>query len=115
LFTPKTLQRAFAVSPRFASNLFSVLQDQARYQQRYATQVQDGLSRLSASLLSRSSAMGQDQHCVVVTQAQLATETGLSRQWVNRLLKELESKGIAQRRRGRIVLHAPSRLSLLSG
>ncbi|MEM9792864.1 MAG: helix-turn-helix domain-containing protein, partial [Pseudomonadota bacterium] len=104
---------AFATSPKFASNLVAVLHDQATHSLQYTTSNDDGLRRLSASLLSRSTPSGDRKRQVVATQSQLAAETGLSRQWVNRLLKELEKRGLAECGRGHIVLHSPSRLEAL--
>lgn len=113
LFTRKRLLSAFAASPTFASNLVAVLQDQATHSLQYNMRNDDGLRRLSASLLSRSTPSGDCKREVIATQSQLATETGLSRQWVNRLLKELEKRGIAECGRGHIVLHSPSWLEAL--
>lgn len=113
LFTTQKLQSAFATSPTFASNLVAVLQEQATHSLLYSVRNDDGLRRLSASLLSRSTPSGDRKRKVIATQSQLATETGLSRQWVNRLLKELEKQGIAECGRGQIVLHSPSRLEAL--
>lgn len=113
LFTPQKLLSAFATSPAFARNLVAVLQDQTTHSLHYTMKNDDGLRRLSASLLSRSTPSGDCKRKVIATQSQLATETGLSRQWVNRLLKELERRGIAECRRGHIVLHSPSGLEAL--
>lgn len=110
LFTSQRLQKAFAASPKFASNLVTVLQDQSTYHLQCTTRTENGLGRLSSSLLSRSTQSSEHKRKVVVTQSQLAMETGLSRQWVNKLLKELENRGIAERRRGYIILHSLSRL-----
>ncbi len=107
LFTSQKLQTAFAASPRFASNLVTVLQDQTKHHLRCSSKTEDGLGRLSASLLSRSKLSGEQKTRVKVTQSQLATETGLSRQWVNKLLKELEKRGFAERKRGHVVLLNP--------
>ncbi len=113
LFTSLKLQSALAISPKFAANLVNVLQEQTKYSLLRTTKDENGLRRLGASLLSRSTPTGQDKRKVVATQSQLAAETGLSRQWVNKLLKELEEMGIAECGRGHIVLHSPSGLEAL--
>ena len=112
-FTPQRLLSAFTKSPKFASNLVAVLHEQANHSLQHTTSNDDGLRRLSASLLSRSTPSGDHRREVIATQSQLAAETGLSRQWVNRLLKELEKRGIAECGRGHIVLHSPSGLEAL--
>lgn len=109
-FTHTNLKQAFGVSSQFASNFVAALQQQTRHHVSSATQAENGLDRLSASLLSRSWTGNGQRRKVQVTQSQLATETGLSRQWVNRLLKQLEHQGIAECGRGHILLHAPARL-----
>ena len=109
-FTPQRLLSAFATAPKFASNLVAVLHDQATHSLQYTTRNDDGLRRLTASLLARSTPSGDRKREVIATQSQLATETGLSRQWVNRLLKELETRGIAECGRGHIVLNCANGL-----
>lgn len=113
-FTAKSLQASFAASAGFACNFVDVLQRQMRHHLDHLSQAEDGLSRLSASLLSRCQQTAHLQRKVHVTQSELAMETGLSRQWVNQLLRQLEHQGIAQRGRGCVVLNAPARLAEMS-
>jgi CRP/FNR family cyclic AMP-dependent transcriptional regulator len=56
-----------------------------------------------------------EQHAseVRLTQAQIAAELGLSRQTVSRILGELETQQLVQRRRGRVVVADRKRLELL--
>lgn len=60
----------------------------------------DVLSEVSEFLLSH-----QKDNTVVATQADIAMDIGSAREVVSRKLAILESKGLIQRERGRIVLH----------
>ncbi|WP_378212883.1 Crp/Fnr family transcriptional regulator [Aquicoccus sp. G2-2] len=110
LFAPEQLLSAFSMSPRFAANFMQILQSQTAMAMCSSGRSDCGSKRLAASLLARledGQASGQKLY---VTQAQLATETGLSRQWVNRLLKQFERQGFAEIGRGHVLLRTPSKL-----
>lgn len=114
-YTHDRLQKAFEKSPRFASNFVHLLNSQSRFAIRLLSRSDSGLRRLSISLLSRVEDGATSSQKLVVTQSQLAIETGLSRQWVNRLLRQLERQGIAEMRRGHLLLHTPAALRNAAG
>jgi DNA-binding MarR family transcriptional regulator len=109
-FDQTQIRRAFEQSSQFATNLMHLQQAQTNFSLGFLGRSDPGLRRLGTSLLSRLRCRHSDGQRVLVTQSELAIETGLSRQWVNRLLKQLESKGIAKMGRGHVVLRSPSRL-----
>lgn len=115
LYTRDRLQKAFETSPRFASNFVRLLNSQSRFAIRALSRSDSGLRRLSSSLLSRVDEGATSSQKLVVTQSQLAIETGLSRQWVNRLLRQLERQGIVEMGRGHVLLHAPAALRHAAG
>lgn len=110
MFDQTKLKRAFDCSSQFAANLMHLQQAQTNFSLGYLRRSDPGLRRLGTSLLSRLRCRHSGGQRVLVTQSELAIETGLSRQWVNRLLKQLERKGIAKMGRGHVLLHSPSRL-----
>ncbi|MCZ4352760.1 helix-turn-helix domain-containing protein [Roseovarius aestuarii] len=109
-FTPAQLLTAFKSSAQFALTFMQILQRQAAMAMCSHNQSDCGSKKLAASLLARLEGGQPVGQKVYVTQAQLATETGLSRQWVNRLLKQFERQGIAELGRGHVFLRAPSKL-----
>lgn len=111
-FTAGGLERAFAASSLFALNFVDILHAQYSAAMLFFDEAdRGGLRRLSTSLLARADRNATRDWMLCVTQSELAIETGLSRQWVNRLLKRLESRGIAELGRGQVLLRAPGRLS----
>ena len=111
-YTHSTLSRAFSISPTFAFNFVRLLQAQNNtVLSAIGNSDRKGLRRLATSLLTRLDRLNGESQRLNVTQSQLATETGLSRQWVNHLLKHLECQNIATRGRGYIFLRAPARLA----
>ncbi|MEO9778627.1 MAG: helix-turn-helix domain-containing protein [Sedimentitalea sp.] len=115
LFTPLRLMSAFSISAQFAANFMQILQCQTAEVMCSPIHSDCGSKRLAASLLARLEDGQPAGQKVFVTQAQLATETGLSRQWVNRLLKQFERQGIAELGRGHVLLRAPARLECQFG
>ncbi|WP_182585810.1 Crp/Fnr family transcriptional regulator [Aminobacter ciceronei] len=110
-YTEGDLEAAFECSARFACNFVDILRAQYSAVMLLLDDTdRDGLRRLGASLLARAERSATKDQKLRVTQSQLASETGLSRQWVNRLLKRLERKGIAELGRGHVQLRAPGRL-----
>lgn len=110
-YSQSALLAAFAYVPGFACNFMEILCAQ------HATVIESlgdpaplGVRRLAQSLLARADRDDGQHPKVWVTQAELASETGLSRQWVNRLLRGLEKQGIAQLGRGYVVLCSPATL-----
>ncbi|MFV2092358.1 MAG: Crp/Fnr family transcriptional regulator [Hyphomicrobiales bacterium] len=110
-YNQSTLREAFDCAPGFALNFVEVLCAQhSRVTQTFGDPAPMGVARLANSLLAHA---GQDQATnsrVWITQAELACETGLSRQWVNRLLRGLEKRGIARLGRGYVELCLPDML-----
>lgn len=110
-YTAGDLEAAFAISPRFACNFIDILRTQySAAMLLLEDSDRDGVRRLGASLLARAKRNAGGDQKLRVTQSQLANETGLSRQWVNQLLKRLERRGIAELGRGHVLLRAPGRL-----
>jgi len=110
-YTQSALSHAFSKAPQFALNVVLVLQaQQSAAIMALKNPNRNGLKRLATSLLARLDELNNEQKILFVTQAELAAETGLSRQWVNYLLKQLEKKGIAKPGRGQIFLSSASRL-----
>ena len=108
------LRAAFVCAPGFAFNFVEALCTQhTMVIETLGDPAPVGVARLAGSLLARSGSDDGECSKVWITQAELACETGLSRQWVNRLLRGLEKRGIAQLGRGYVVLSAPARLMSL--
>ena len=109
-YSQPALLAAVALAPAFGCNFIEILcAQQTKVTETLYDPVSMGVRRLARSLLARAGESGgEEESCakVAVTQAELAFESGLSRQWVNRLLRGLEKQGVAQVGRGYVVLHS---------
>lgn len=113
-FSRRALLAAITAAPAFGCNVVGLLSaQQASVAAALGDPTAAGVERLARALLARmpsdaaESREGAPRTTIEVTQAELAFESGLSRQWVNRLLRGLEAKGIAQVGRGHVVLPSP--------
>jgi len=107
-YTLSALHKAIASVPSFACNFIEILCcQQEKLYSNYQGEIKIGVKRLTNSLLARAGNVENSPIVVSVTQADLAFETGLSRQWVNRLLREMEKNGLAKLGRGQVILHSP--------
>lgn len=113
-FDQSALDLAFQRVPAFAGAIVDLLFDQKERLVRDLTEQNVlGMHRLAKALAGRIAGPSDRPVAIRVTQTQLAFESGLSRQWVNRLLSVLERRGIAETGRGRVIVHAPDALRAL--
>jgi len=110
-YTSRALLKSIISAPYFACNIIETLcLQQEKLSENNKREVNIGVKRLTNSLLARAGNTENASVVVFATQADLAFETGLSRQWVNHLLREMERKGLAKLGRGRVILSSPSAL-----
>ncbi len=110
-YTLSALHKAIASVPSFACNFIEILCCQhEKLCLSYDGEFKTGAKRLCNSLLARAGTRQISPVVVSVTQADLAFDTGLSRQWVNRLLREMEKNGTAKLGRGQVILPSPAAL-----
>lgn len=89
-------------------HVITLLVERLRYTTRYSEQLafMSIPGRVAAALLQLRSA---DQARIMITQQDLANYVGVSREWVNRTLREFEARGWVALQRGRLqIADAPA-------
>lgn len=110
-YTWTGLENAFRMAPVFACEIIDLWTRQyAAVMAAGGRRSDQGLARLIHSLVVRAGTAEEMPAKLSVTQLELAFETGLSRQWVNHLLRQLEQRGVARTGRGYVVLRSAAAL-----
>lgn len=108
-----------AACPAFWRNFGLILSGHLRTAMRFLEDVAAEASHIRVGRLLVMMAAGESERevtagvVVEVSQDQLASTTGLSRQSANKALKRLEADGLVERRYGAVILTDPARLAAL--
>ncbi|PWR22892.1 Crp/Fnr family transcriptional regulator [Zavarzinia aquatilis] len=108
-----------AACPAYWRNFGLILSGHLRTAMRFLEDVAAEASHIRVGRLLVMMAAGESERevtagvVVEVSQDQLASTTGLSRQSANKALKRLEGEGLVERRYGAVILTDPARLAAL--